>query len=254
LHDGDSFFCVDEVTFRPNGQQARGEIMVSGKLAFANAVAAGALVLSFCTCAGAADLTRRPPPPLLQPIYLWNGFYVGGHVGGVTSSETATDISGFTASTDPSGVLGGVQAGYNYQVAPNWLVGIEGELSWTSASGGSSSVIHSDHNWYDTLDARLGYVMGPWLLYAKGGAAWMNADYSVAPFSTNVTRSGWNIGAGAEFMLAPQWSAKAEYNFLDFGKDNLGGLFSGIAVDTQVHEFKVGVNYHFVPGTLFGRW
>ena len=226
--------------------------MVGGKFAFANAVATGALALSFCTCAAAADLTRRPPPSPLMPIPTWNGFYVGGHLGGVTSNETATDIfSGFTASPDPSGFLGGVQAGYNYQIAPNWLIGIEGELSWTSASG-SSANFQSDHNWYDTLDARLGYVMGPWLLYAKGGAAWMNADYSIAPFSTNVTRSGWNIGAGAEFMLAPQWSAKAEYNFLDFGKDSISPIAA--TVDTQVHQFKVGVNYHFVPGTLFGRW
>ena len=95
LHDGDSFFCVDEVTFRPDGQQAGGEIMVSGKLAFANAVAVGALALSFCTSAAAADLTRRPPPPLM-PVYTWNGFYVGGFLGGVTSSETATDPFGFT--------------------------------------------------------------------------------------------------------------------------------------------------------------
>ena len=78
---------------------------------------------------------------------------------------------------------------------------------------------------------------------------------SLAPPSTSRVPV-WNIGAGAEFMLAPQSSAKAEYNFLDFGKDNLRGVFtgSGIAVDTQVHEFKVGVNYHFLPRTLFGRW
>jgi opacity protein-like surface antigen len=227
--------------------------MVGGRLAFANAVAVGALAVSFCTCATAADLTRRPPPPMLQPIYTWNGFYVGGHVGGVTTNETATDFLGNTVSPDPSGVLGGVQAGYNYQIAPNWLIGIEGELSWTSASG-SSLGFHSDHNWYDTLDARLGYVMGPWLLYAKGGGAWMNADYSVPGASINVTRSGWNVGGGAEYMLAPQWSAKAEYNFLDFGKDNLGFPLSGIGVDTRVHEFKIGVNYHWAPGTLFGRW
>jgi opacity protein-like surface antigen len=224
--------------------------MVSGKSAFANAVAAGALVFSFCTCAVAADLTRRPPPPL-APVYTWNGFYVGGFLGGVTSNETATDPFGFTASPDPSGFLGGVQAGYNYQVAPNWLIGIEGELGWTSANG-SSQGFTSDHRWYDTLDGRLGYVMGSWLLYAKGGAAWMNADYSVPGLSVNITRTGWNIGGGAEFMLAPQWSAKAEYNFLDFGKD---GIFPiAASVDTQVHEFKVGVNYHFAPGTLFGRW
>jgi outer membrane autotransporter protein len=223
--------------------------MAGGKLAFANVVAVGALAVSFCTCAAAADLTRRPPPSPLMPVPTWNGFYVGGFLGGVTSSESATD-GVTTVNTDTSGFVGGVQAGYNYQIAPNWLIGIEGELGWTSASGGSDLIFRSQHNWYDTLDARLGYVMGSWLLYAKGGAAWMNADYSVPPVSINVTRSGWNIGAGAEFMLAPQWSAKAEYNFLDFGRDNV----SGVAIDTQVHEFKVGVNYHFVPGTLFGRW
>ena len=29
---------------------------------------------------------------------------------------------------------------------------------------------------------------------------------------------------------------------------------AGLGIDTQVNQFKVGVNYHFVPGTLFGRW
>lgn len=225
---------------------------MKGKLAVANSVTMSAVAIAFCSSAYAADL-RRPPPPIMQPIYMWNGFYVGGHIGGVTTREDAND--GFTTvSPDPSGVLGGVQAGYNYQIAPNWLIGIEGELSWTSASG-SSLNFHSDHNWYDTLDGRIGYTMGPWLLYAKGGVAWMNADYTAVPFgSLNVTRTGWNVGTGAEFMIAPQWSAKAEYNFLDFGSDNLSFPLNGIAVDTQVHEFKVGVNYHWLPGTLFGRW
>jgi outer membrane autotransporter protein len=227
--------------------------MVSGKSVLVNSVAAGALAASFCTCAAAADLTRRPPPPPLMPIPVWNGFYVGGHIGGVTSSETATDLFGFSASPDPGGFLGGVQVGYNYQIAPTWLIGIEGELSWTSANG-STLDFQSNHRWYDTLDARLGYVMGSWLFYAKAGAAWMNADYSVPDASLNITRSGWNLGVGAEFMIAPQWSAKAEYTYLDFGTDTLGFPLIGTAVDTQVHEFKVGVNYHFLPGTLFGRW
>src|SRR5262249_16227227 len=154
-------------------------------------------------------------------------------LGGVTSREDISVDGVNLFSTDPSGFLGGVQAGYNYQVAPNWLIGIEEEFSGTSASG-SAFNFHSDHNWYDTLSGRLGYVMGPWLLYAKAGAAWMNADYSVPGASINVTRSGWNVGGGGEYMLAPQWSAKAEYNFLDFGRDDLGGVFSGIRADTQV--------------------
>jgi opacity protein-like surface antigen len=215
--------------------------MLSGRLALANA-AASALAISFCTFAAAADLTRRPPPPLIST---WDGFYVGAHLGAVGSSE---DISG--VSTDPSGVLGGLQAGYNHMLSPNWLIGIEGELSWTSASG-SSLDFQSNHHWYDTLDARGGYVMGSWLFYGKVGGAWMNADYSTPGSATSVTRGGFDIGAGAEYMFAPQWSAKAEYTFLDFGRDNLP--FSGFTVDTEVHEFKVGVNYHFAPGSLFGH-
>ena len=38
---------------------------------------------------------------------------------------------------------------------------------------------------------------------------------------------------------------KAEYNFLDFGKGNAPGTLNG--VDTQVNQFKVGLNYHFAP-------
>lgn len=227
--------------------------MVNRKAAFANAVAFGALAMSFGTSAPAADLSRRLPPPMVSPFYPWDGFYVGAHVGAATSSESVTDGL-HTVNPDPSGALGGLQVGYNYRILPNWLIGLEGELSWTSASG-SSGNFHSDHNWYDTFDARLGYILpGGWLLYGKAGAAWMNADYSVPGFSVNQTRSGWNVGVGAEFLLTPRWSVKAEYNFLDFGKDQIPGFDAGVTADTKVNEFKVGVNYHFMPGTLFGRW
>jgi outer membrane immunogenic protein len=219
--------------------------MMNRKVGFANAVAVGALAVSFGTAASAADLPRRPPPPMI--VSPWTGFYAGAHIGGVSSSESVD----FGGSTDPSGVTGGVQGGYNMQIAPAWLVGIEEEISFTNASG-SFPGFQSNHNWYDTFDARLGYILPwhGWMVYGKAGAAWMNADYAVPGLTVNATRSGWNVGVGAEYMVAPQWSVKAEYNYLDFGKDNI----SGAAIDTQVNQFKVGVNYHFVPGTLFGRW
>jgi outer membrane immunogenic protein len=177
----------------------------------------------------------------------WTGFYIGAHVGGVTSDETVDGLS-----TNPGGVTGGLQGGYNWQIAPAWLVGIEGELSWTNADGTSIDGVKSAHNWYDTVDARLGYILPwrGWMVYGKAGAAWMNQDLSVPHFTESVTRSGWNVGVGAEYLIAPQWSVKAEYNYLDFGKDTTPNF----VVDTQVNQFKVGVNYHFLPGTLFGRW
>jgi outer membrane immunogenic protein len=226
-------------------------MMVNRKLAFANAVAVGALAVSFGAGASAADLPRRSPPPMVVPVDPWTGFYVGAHVGGATSSETV-DLTG---NTDPSGALGGGQVGYNFRIAPLWVAGFEGDFSWTNASGSIPAAgFSSNHNWYSTLSGRLGYLVAPtWMVYGKAGGAWMNADYNfIGGPSTNDTRGGWNVGIGAEYMIAPQWSVKAEYNYLDFGKDNNVALQTGI--DTQVNEFKFGVNYHFMPGSLFGRW
>jgi outer membrane immunogenic protein len=223
--------------------------MVNRKVAFANAVAVGVLAVSFGTSASAADLPRRAPPPVVVASP-WDGFYVGAHVGGVSSSETVD----FVGSTDPSGFTGGLQGGYNWRFAPAWLVGIEEEISFTSASG-SAFGFQSNHNWYNTFDARLGYVTpwSGWMVYGKAGAAWMNVDYSIpGVYSANQTRDGWNVGVGVEYLIAPRWSVKGEYSFLDFGKDAAPGLVN--RVDTQVNQFKVGVNYHFLPGALFGRW
>jgi outer membrane immunogenic protein len=106
------------------------------KLAFANIAVAGAVASALCAPADAADLARRtykaePLPPVVQPLYNWTGFYVGANFGGVVSNEDITGGAGGTFSTDPSGVLGGFQAGYNYQFAPNMLVGVEFEMDWT---------------------------------------------------------------------------------------------------------------------------
>jgi opacity protein-like surface antigen len=53
---------------------------------------------------------------------------------------------------------------------------------------------------------------------------------------------------GTAYAVTPQWSAKFEYAFLDFSDGN----FFGTTASTQVHEVKVGVNYHLAPGTLVG--
>jgi opacity protein-like surface antigen len=196
--------------------------------------------------------------------YYWTGAYVGANFGGAFSAgEHALTPIGWGA-TNPSGVLGGLQFGYNYLVVPTWLVGIEAELALTSAQGktnfvdpaGTASLsITSDHNWYDTVSGRVGYVIGPLMLYAKGGAAWMNADYKMqvnsgldGVTSTNTTRTGWIAGGGLEYMLGSRWSAKLEYDHLDFGSNTLGFVNpfgNSVAIKTAVNEVKAGVNYHF---------
>jgi opacity protein-like surface antigen/outer membrane receptor protein involved in Fe transport len=203
-------------------------------------------------------------PAAAATAYYWAGPYVGANFGGAFSAGESVLTPIGNGATNPSGVLGGLQFGYNYLVAPTWLVGIEGELDWTSAQGKSNLVdpagtaalsITSDHNWYDTLSGRFGYVMGPLMLFGKGGAAWMNADYLMQVNSgldgstlASTTRTGWNAGAGLEYMLGSRWSAKLEYDHLEFGRNTLqfvNPFGTSVTFKTAVNEVKAGVNYHF---------
>ncbi|QQN65846.1 TonB-dependent receptor [Bradyrhizobium diazoefficiens] len=196
--------------------------------------------------------------------YHWAGAYVGANFGGALSAgEHVLTPIGWGA-TNPAGALGGLQFGYNHLLAPNWLVGIEGELEWTSAQGKANFIdpagtaalsMTSDHSWYDTLSGRIGYVTGPLMLYAKGGAAWMNADYRMDVNSgldgttlVSTTRPGWIAGGGVEYMLGSRWSAKLEYNHLDFGSKSLSfatPFGNSVTVESAVDQVKAGVNYHF---------
>jgi opacity protein-like surface antigen len=242
----------------------------------ASLAAISGVALSICIPAEAADIAAQPyvKAPAALPIYNWNGFYVGANFGGVFTQEHASVGTAFLGapsifSSTPLGVLGGLQFGYNLQFAPQWLIGVEGELDWTSAQGtanafgpAATATLTSDHNWYDTIDGRLGYVMGPVLIYAKGGAAWMNADYALTaagagvitgPSSVKATREGWTVGGGLEAFIMPNWSAKLEYDYLDFG--NYSYSFppvtgTAFGFKTEVHEVKIGINYHLLPGAF----
>jgi hypothetical protein len=64
----------------------------------------------------------------------------------------------------PMAVLGAGLRGYNFMVAPNWLIGVEGELDASAAQGTvvipnmvAAATITSNHRWYGTLEGRLGY-------------------------------------------------------------------------------------------------
>src|SRR5277367_4134849 len=99
-------------------------------------------VLEFSGSAYAADMAvKAPPAPMVVPSS-WAGFYVGGNVGGVWGRDTGTtnffDAFGFDAappvpnstpqsdSISTSSVIGGIQAGYNWQVK-QWVFGVEAD-------------------------------------------------------------------------------------------------------------------------------
>ena len=204
----------------------------------------------------AADLAARPvytkAPAYVQPIYNWTGFYIGGHVGGAFSGSNSLE--------GDSRFLGGIQGGADYQFGNNWVIGAEVQYSWTGNNNGGVTlpggvIVNSNSDQLGSVTGRLGYSFGPTLLYAKGGYAWkdnnnLTASLAGAPVALigGSNNDGYTVGAGLEYMFAPNWSAKLEYQYYNFGSSTfLTGPVDivGTRFTDSEHTVKAGVNYRF---------
>jgi outer membrane immunogenic protein len=214
----------------------------------------------------AADLAARPytkaPPIAAAPIYNWTGFYIGGHIGAAfNNNDTFNGV--VTGGGDDARFLGGVQAGFDFQVAPNWVLGVEGQYSWLANNNGAwlfpgGYAYTNDQRGIGSVTGRIGYTWGPALLYVKGGYAFADNRETLllAGVPTAFTldgdhKDGWTVGAGLEYMFAQNWSAKAEYQFYDFDRSTFVTpvvLAPFGSFRNEVHTVKVGINYRFNLG------
>jgi outer membrane immunogenic protein len=217
----------------------------------------------------AADISRpvykAPPAGALPVSYDWTGFYVGGHVGYGWSKNAYSDplVPFSVSSTDGNGFMGGGQAGFNYQVG-QFVFGVEGDMSGSTLKGATNVLgasFNTNVDWTATLTGRAGIAFDRWLVYGKGGAAWAHDRYSTNFYTfpgtveLTDTRIGWTAGAGIEYAFAPQWSAKVEYNYMDFGTKSVSFTpGTSTDIDQQVHAVKLGVNYKFGGGPIMSRY
>jgi outer membrane immunogenic protein len=222
----------------------------------------------------AADMNMPlKAPPMIQTVYNWTGFYIGGEVGGGWSRETTTVSSlpaaGFPVGTvlnpaNLSGVLGGGYAGYNYQIN-QFVLGIDGNYDGAGLTGSSTDISPTGnvltHNekmkWDAAITGRLGYAANNWLLFVKGGYAWAGFSDSttiVGPAagtaSSSDTRGGGTVGAGVEYGFAQHWSAKVEYDYVKFQTSSYNITTSAGATPTRsttssLNELKGGIAYRF---------
>jgi outer membrane immunogenic protein len=247
-----------------------------------------AAVAGLGNSASAADLAVAPAPVVVPT---WTGFYIGVHAGAAWqsfSSASINDPNGFLASgtvagNSALGAVGGLQAGYNWQFAPAWVAGVEGDISWTSlsdqrgapalgpngalAAANGTVTLNANTQWLASARAKLGFTgwFNNTMLYVTGGAAWANIEYSAFFFNTaptnqaiatnTTTKSGWVIGGGAEWMATPNILLRAEY--LCYGIDSsnsLGALADPIPAPLPVASnwgretiqvFRVAGSYKF---------
>ncbi len=242
-----------------------GEGLIMKRVAIA--LLTGAALVGLNQIASAADMAVKalPPPP---PLPTWTGFYVGVHGGAAwqhsgTWSWVDPNFVAGQAGAVPSplaignsspnlGAVGGIQAGYNWQFWQTFVLGVEGDISWTSLSdhrtqspaiifgaagvgapglgagvGGTSLQMTKNDQWIASARAKFGYTgwFNNTLLYVTGGGAWVNVDYTgtgifLNGFSDNVTfnttKSGWVAGAGAEWQATTNILLRAEYLYYNF--------------------------------------
>jgi outer membrane immunogenic protein len=213
----------------------------------------------------AADLAARPAytkaPAYVQPIYNWTGFYIGGHIGGAFDGNNG--FAGTTNNSNNGRFLGGLQVGADYQFAPSWVLGVEGQWSWLGNNNngiafngaGAGFVYTNNQRGLGSVTGRVGYTWGPALLYVKGGYAYSDFNESLTfggvpqAFALNSNHhNGYTVGAGLEYMFAQNWSAKVEYQYYDFGKTNFvtpAVLTAFGSTRTDEHTVKAGINYRF---------
>jgi len=241
----------------------------------------------------AADLGARTytKAPAIAPVSNWSGLYVGGNLGygwGDGNTDVSLlpalaefDLNNASLGARSSGVIGGAQLGYNWQIG-SVVTGLEADIQGSGIKGSAranptlvangipdpSSVLSSEQklSWFGTVRGRLGVTVTPdLLLYGTGGLAYGRVDASAnsqffgvglreAPASVSKTKVGWAAGAGAEWMFARNWSAKLEYLYVDLGNESAFGDLTqvdnprfGVGYTWRFREniARVGVNYHF---------
>jgi outer membrane immunogenic protein len=234
-------------------------------------VTIGALALSASAVYG-ADMGPPPvykaPPPLLPP-YTWTGFYIGanGGFGGNNVNYSAT-VAGFPANAtlNSSGFLGGGQAGFNWQVSPLWVIGVETDFDGTDISSNASATgpfatatAGTKVDWFGTVRGRAGFLVAPnVLLYGTGGWAYGHTTSSAsavllgagAGVSSSSTQNGWTAGGGLEYAFNPWLSFKTEYRYVDLGTANLasgavGPVVFSVNEKTTFHTVTAGLNFKF---------
>jgi outer membrane immunogenic protein len=237
------------------------------RIAILSAIGAVAMSIAASGQLHAADMPMKAPPAPVAPTYSWTGFYLGGNFGGAWGDPTASFAAndplastlgpGGPIKFDPTGPLGGFQAGINWQFNQSWVFGFETDFDFSAISGKGSSAptppggfagslfqqtAAEKVQWFGTVRGRVGYlVTSNLMVYGTGGFAYgkvaQSGSYALiqgtgafiggiaecAPGgpcyvgSSQPVLTGWTAGGGLEYALSHNWTVKAEYLYVSLG-------------------------------------
>ena len=225
-------------------------------MAFLNKATVAAILIAVSPVGGAAYAADLSEGPVEQQVVYsptsaisWTGFYAG--INGGFGSATGTSSNGALFSTSLSGGFLGGQIGYNHHLTDNIVLGIEADAQWSNINGRNPTggpTVTDTINWFGTVRGRLGYAMDSWLPYITGGVAFAGATRTTTAGaqSAGATHTGYVLGAGIEWAFAGDWSAKLEYQYLNFGAQTYGLTgFPPPSVNLTANTIRIGLNKHF---------
>ncbi|THD42400.1 MAG: porin family protein [Bradyrhizobium sp.] len=224
------------------------------------AALAASAILSVAPALAAGPSSGVAPP---ASVVNWTGCYVGANAGFGWAPESwlygyyaGTDYNeNYGAHTTSGGVIGG-QVGCDYQMGM-WVVGAKADLDAADMTGSHNHDGYGQStklDWIATATGRAGYAIGPALLYVDGGVAWDRGAYMMAlsgeNYSDTITRTGFDIGLGAEYALTKNISLNLSYDYLGFGKHDVWWLYEGTEpwsfhVNQNVNLARAGLNLRF---------
>jgi outer membrane immunogenic protein len=232
----------------------------------------------------AADMTMPFNAPSYAPAFSWTGTYVGANVGGVRGkfdvSPTTTDnITGAVGAPgvmgiNNSGVIGGFQAGYNWQIG-QWVLGLEQDYQFTGLKqtasfavpaglflAGDSMAVKTDY--LAATRVRLGMAWDRALIYAAGGletgefdvtstyvARGIGGSPALGFTDANKLHFGFNVGAGIDYAVTNNVFIGVEYRYLDLGKETYNlGAFTPAGLPAQTVSSTVSLTASEVTARL----
>lgn len=202
-------------------------------------------LLALCAVPAAAADRAAPRvqewPSYSKPLrYNWSGAYAGIHAGGAFDR-----FSGVSKKSRNEALLGG-QIGYNIQ-SGSMVYGLESDLSMNGFGKASrrGTGTSADTRYLGTAKARAGVAFDRALVYATGGVAYGNLKATNGVVTRTKSKVGYVVGAGVEYGITDNLSAKLEYNYVSLGKQNFQFGSTRTKVGVNEHLVKAGLNYRF---------
>ncbi|MCW0982346.1 porin family protein [Agrobacterium sp. BT-220-3] len=207
------------------------------KQSFLALVTLGVLSGAAIAADAVSDVPVAPVATDAAPAFSWGGFYAGASAGyGWERLKTTEDGDTDKHSFDGARFAG--FAGYNAEVAPSVILGVEGDLGY---AWGDKKINLSEVSAGFNGSARLraGYAIDRALIYTAGGYAATDSEIKTPFGNASKMLNGWTIGAGVDYAFTDNVFGRLEYRYNDFGKETY--TVQGISADGKLSEHVVTV-------------